>query len=62
MNWKNMICLDVNQKRSCEEIHRRALDIKSHMHDCDDFTPLRLLEEQAMMAVVMCEKCKEKLR
>ena len=62
MNWKHMICLNLDQKRSIDEIHRRALDIKSHMQDCDDYTPLKLLEEQAMKAVVMCDECQKKLR
>lgn len=61
MDYKNMIYLDFKQRRSVEEIKQRSLDIKSHMRDCDDFTPLNILTEQAIKAAIMCDHCSRTL-
>ena len=61
MDYKNMIYLDFKQLKSVEEIKQRSIDIKSHMRDCDDFTPLNILTEQAIKAAIMCDHCSKTL-
>ena len=61
MNYKNMHYLDCKQLKSIEEIKQRKLDIKTRMRDCQDFTPLNVLAEQAAKAAVMCDNCSKTL-
>lgn len=61
MNWKHNVCVNTEQLRQIEEIDKCRDDVKSQMRDCDDYTRLNVIVEQAKAAVVMCDKCKLKL-
>ena len=57
MDYKNMIYLNFNKLRTVEEIHKRALDVRQYMVNCQDHSSLAVLEEQAIKAAIMCDHC-----
>ena len=48
MNWSHTVSVTDKTMHSIEQIKKARENVKSKMHDCDDFTQLNLITELAI--------------